>query len=107
MCGLRWQSPILAAGRGRPGSEHLFILSPMQPRPEKTGDGTQRKVPSARCRRGPGGVSEPRGALLLLELPAQGSKVNSSWEAGSGGGMPAPCRAPTGSSLWPPYLKSL
>lgn len=47
MRGLRWQSPILAAGRGRPGLEHLFILSPMQPRPEKTGDRTQESSLSA------------------------------------------------------------
>lgn len=62
MCGLRWQSPILAAGRGRPGSEHLFILSPMQPRPERPVTEHRGKFPQ----RGAGGGL---GVSRSLEAP--------------------------------------
>ena len=64
MWGLRWQSLIVAAGRARPGSEHLFSLPLMRPRPGKDEVGRleHRGKFSARCKRRSGGVSEPRGA---------------------------------------------
>lgn len=79
MCGLKWQSHILAAGRARPESEHLFSLPLMWPRPQEGEDWSpeQRRKFPARCRRRSGGVLVPRGAPLLSELPARGRKVNS------------------------------
>lgn len=79
MCGLKWQSLLPAACRARPGSERLFSLPLMWPRPQEGEVWSlehRRKFP-ARCGRRTGGVLVPRGAPLLLELPARGRKVNS------------------------------
>ena len=62
--GLKVAEPHLAAGRARPGSEHLFSLPLMRPRPgeDEVGRLEHRGKFSARCKRRSGGVSEPRGA---------------------------------------------
>lgn len=79
----------------------------MQPRPWKR-DGRNlktEKVPSAL--QGSGGVCDATGTSLLCELPAQGRKVNSGWEAGLGRKHAFNCTRHPQHPHLASYLKSL
>lgn len=97
----------MAAGRARPGSEHLFSLPLMRPSPgqDEVGRPEHRGKFSERYKRKSGGVSEPRGAPSSQR--EEGKLTPAERQGRERGSMPATAQATHRIIARPPYLKSL